>query len=205
MKTVKKIVAGIIILILFLLLMLLPGEMGGQTLANEYFPDYAYFNANLDVNKAMGLIDNPRTEQDVRGADFDLEAGVRFGSHAIYMHWGAFQERNYQSYGAGYDYFVNWLSKSEAYAYNPFGGQRFRMFKGVDLSAGADISIIMRKDRNGNWGGSFPQLGIRGQSIFWITETFGFVLKAKGQPRPDIGKFMIFEGDMGIIINLKSK
>ncbi len=164
--------------------------------------DYSYINFNFDPNKATGLVDNPRTETDVRGLDWEIEAGVRYHQWGIYMFYGAFQERDYQSYGAGADYFFNWLRDTKAYIYNPFSGHRGQILTGIDLSAGAYLSVILRQDGNKNWGGSLPVLSIRGQVIFWLGNNWGGVLKAKGQGRPDIDKRLIFEADVGLIIVL---
>ena len=146
--------------------------------------DYVYGGFSVDPNQAIGIIDNPRTEVETLGFDWDLELGVRYHHFGVYAFYGAFQEINYQNYGAGADYFFNWFV--------------------FDTSIGFNHGVILRKDGNGNWGGVNAS-ALRGQIIYWLGD-IGFGGVAQLQQRPDLPKqFSIVEGSIRIVIKIDQK
>ena len=139
----------------------------------------------VDPNQMIGIVDNPRTETESFGFDYDLEAWVRYSHFGIYVYYGSFQEINYQNYGAGVDYYVNWFKQS-----------------GIDLSLGINNGIIMRMDADGNWGALIAQAA-RAKTTIWITKNIGGELRLQAQRRPDLPKVKngtILEGAIGIVI-----
>ncbi|WP_029038806.1 hypothetical protein [Salinimicrobium xinjiangense] len=64
-----------------------------------------YTGIAIDPNKAFGIIDNPRTEEDHRGLHFDVEVGLIENELAFYLLFGKFKEANYQKLALGADLF----------------------------------------------------------------------------------------------------
>ena len=64
-----------------------------------------YTGVAIDPNKAFGIIDNPRTEEDHRGLHFDIEVGLIENEFAFYVLFGKFKQANYQKLALGADYF----------------------------------------------------------------------------------------------------
>ncbi len=64
-----------------------------------------YTGIAIDPNKAFGIIDNPRTEQDHRGLHFDIETGFINNDFAVYLLYGRFEAANYQKLALEGDYF----------------------------------------------------------------------------------------------------
>ncbi|MDC7248621.1 MAG: hypothetical protein PQJ49_01720, partial [Sphaerochaetaceae bacterium] len=99
--------------------------------------DYAYFAASFDPNMAFGIIDNKDTAAPDRGFDWDLELGARDRHFGVYLFYGRFNEFNYQVYGAGVDYYVNWLRDEVIEWHNPFTGRYIgKITDGIDISFG---------------------------------------------------------------------
>ncbi len=115
------------------------------------------------------------------------------------MFYGRFNEFNYQTYGAGVDYYVNWLRDEVIEWHNPFTGRYIgQLTDGIDLSLGVYTSFVLRQDGNGNWGSLWAYASPRAQVIIW-NGNVGLLLISKLQDRPELGKFK-FEGSIGIII-----
>lgn len=180
--------------------------------SSERLNDYIYFKSTFDPNQAFGIIDNPRTNKESYGLDYDIELGARWKSVGVYMFYGSYQEIDYQNFGIGFDVYVNWLSnvKCEVNLYNPFTGRKGTWFKiqGIDLSVGGNIGLIGRKHygykNRETWGFSIAP-AIRGTATFWLSDGFGFNLTAQGQNRPDLGLIAIFEGHAGVVFRFHNK
>jgi len=146
--------------------------------------DYVYLKASFDPNNAFGITDNPRTEVQSTGFDYDIELGARYKTVGVYVFYGSFQEINYYNYGAGVDLYVN-------------------IFNKVDTSLGANMGVIGRKYGD-DWGASFAP-AVRAITTIWIVDDLGIVLTAQGQNRPDINKNLIFEGSIGLMLKIDRK
>lgn len=142
--------------------------------------DYQYATLSVDPNNLWGIVDNPRTKTQELGYDYDIEIGARDRKVGVYIFYGAFQEIEYQNYGAGGDYYVTF---SDA----------------VEGSLGANIGFVLRKGHYGNWG-AFISPAVRANLTFWMGEYFGITLRSQLQNRPDIGLDAIYEGSFGITI-----
>ena len=138
-----------------------------------------YTGVAIDPNKAFGVIDNPRTEQDHRGLHFDIEIGIienRFGFYALY---GKFKDANYQKLALGSDYF-------------------FLKEKNLEIAFGGSISNIWKKQSNSSVSNTyFGWLG-RLTGIFWIIRNWGLVGHFQYQSRTDLKVTGILEGKIGV-------
>lgn len=168
--------------------------------------DYKYIRLQADPNSAFGIVDNPRTETEILGLDFDLEAGLRYDHVGIYITYGRFEKQDYQNYAAGVDYYVNWLEDFQVKLYNPFNGKRVNLVNGIALSAGLNYGRVIRKITRGGtydsetiWGGS-GAIAFRGVIDFKIANIFSIVSTLQYQQRPELNKFII-EGALGIQYN----
>ena len=167
---------------LLTLLLFLPIPVIGQS-----FDHFVYADFSADPNKIFGVIDNPHTEVDHRGLDFDLEAGVVVDKIGAYIFYGRFENADYQNYGAGLDY--HFLGRSR-----------------VDLAVGAGLSRIVRKLPAGayyereEWAdvGSIANYHIRTTAVFWILEDLGLSGRFQYQKRDDVEVHGVFEGAVGI-------
>lgn len=150
----------------------------GTLSAQEHNP---YISLTTDVNKATGLIDNPRTENDHRGLDWDLEVGLNPDNLGIYIYYGEFAIADYKNYGLGAEYF-------------PLNNQQY------ELSIGGSVGSILRKD-SGNWA-NFITVNARSVFTLWIYKNIGISARAQYQVRPDINTHGILEGSLGIKLEL---
>lgn len=183
-----------------LLLLLFSLSLIGQTVYGKKDPaDYVYGAFSFDPNMAFGIIDNEDTLAPDRGFDWDVEIGARDRHFGVYLFYGRFNEFNYQTYGTGVDYYVNWLRDEVIEWHNPFTGRYIgKLTDGIDLSLGVYTSFVLRQDVDGNWGSFWAYASPRGQVIIW-NGNVGLLLVGKLQDRPELGKFK-FEGNIGIII-----
>lgn len=140
-----------------------------------------YTSLSFDVNKAILHIDNPRTETDWKGLDYDVEVGYmadeRDGNIGIYLYYGAFPNAFYTNHGFGVDWYIT-LS------------ERFK------ISIGNYYSTVKRHKEYKYLGSSIAYFNPRGKISYdtsWIT----IELIAKLQSRGDIGK-AIPEGQIGL-------
>lgn len=174
MKIIKIIVVGIIALLGSLCIA--NAQNYGLKWSEPDKPDYVYLSPSFDANKAFGIKDNPRTETDHRGLDFDLEAGIRDNHVGVFIYYGQFAAMDYKNYGLGVDYYVVPTNK-------------------LHLSLGAYYSVIIR---NGNESAT-SYISPRAITTVWLGNTIGLLAKLQYQGRPDLDK-RIFEGAIGIII-----
>ena len=138
-----------------------------------------YTGVVIDPNKAFGIIDNPRTEQDHQGLHFDVEIGMVEKRLAYYALYGSFREANYQKLALGVDYF-------------------FIKDKRIEMAFGSNVSNIWKKENVSSPTRShFGWLG-RLTGIFWISDNWGLVGHFQYQSRPDLRIRGIFEGKAGI-------
>ncbi len=150
----------------------------------------AYVDFSADGNKLFGVIDNPRTEIDHRGLDFDFEIGARSKNIGIFILYGRFEDADYQNYGMGADYY---FAKGESF----------------DISVGGAISNVMRKqyfgeERNPHWGTSIGWAP-RVKGTYWVIPKFGLSGRFQYQRRPDIAIHGILEGSLGIMFKFAEK
>lgn len=136
-----------------------------------------YTGIAIDPNKAFGIIDNPRTEEDHRGLHFDIEMGWMEKEYAFYLLFGKFEEANYQKLALGADYF---LLQTER----------------IEMGIGSNVSNIWKK-RSGETSTYFGLLG-RLTGILWISSKLGLVGHFQYQSRPDLEVTGIFEGKAGL-------
>mgnify|MGYP003113490620 CR=1 FL=1 len=136
-----------------------------------------YADFSVDPNQMLGIVDNPRTSTEIFGFDYDLEIGARDRKFSVYVFYGAFQEIDYQNYGAGVDYYIT-LSET------------------LEGTVGIGNGVVMRK-QNDKWGG-YMSPAIRSVFIVNINRNIAITLKSQLQNRPDIGKLAIYEGSIGI-------
>lgn len=145
--------------------------------------EYAYVRLQADVNNALGIIDNPRTQDEILGADLDIELGARDRHIGVYITYGRFEAQDYQNYAAGVDYYVYWLDN-------------------LTLSAGLNYGVVMRRKQRSYkpvWGGS-GAIAIRGTAALKIYKNLNAVTTLQYQQRPELGKFVL-EGAAGIQYN----
>lgn len=166
-----------------LFLFLLSVSMGAQT--------NTYVDIGADANKLFSAIDNPRTENDYRGLDFDLEVGALEKKVGVYIYYGRFEQANYQNYGLGMDYY---LLKN----------------RNLDIAIGSSLSNVLRKQYFGinydlsEWGGYLGWTArIRG--VYWVLPKLGLSGRFQYQRRPDIKIHGILEGSLAITYKLTEK
>jgi len=179
MKTINK--ARLIIITLAMLLVgtfSLSAQGYGQRYGTVDDADYMYIDASFDANKAFGLKDNPRTQDDTRGLDWKFEAGARENNFAIYIFGGHYAPIDYIVYGAGVDYYLK------------------KKPQGLDLSAGIYYSQVIRIDSDGHSGSFTAWVSPRARATYWIGN-FGINITGRGQGRYDIGK-TVWEGSIGL-------
>ena len=193
MKTIRNIIVAILIII------------GGMCIANaqnyglkwseKNNTDYVYTNFSFDVNKAFGVKDNPRTVVDHRGLDFDIEIGARDRHVAVYAFYGQFNAMNYKNYGAGLDYYFQWLRNTKIHLYNPFTGQKSQIINGIDFSLGNYYSVVLMKPS----GSVSSYINPRAITTIWISQNVAFTAKLQYQTRVDK---KILEGAFGLTLTL---
>lgn len=148
--------------------------------------DYLYLKATMDPNNAFGIIDNPRTKTESLGLDYDIEAGARWKNTSVYLFYGAFNAIEYKNYGFGVDFHFNWLRDQN-----------------IDMTLGAiPAAFVLRKygtEDDNSYKCSFAP-AVRGTMTWWFTDLLGATGTAQLQNRPDIDKFAIFEGHLGLVI-----
>lgn len=137
-----------------------------------------YTGVAIDPNKAFGVIDNPRTEEDHRGLHFDVEMGLVEQKFAFYLLFGKFRQANYQKLALGADYFL----------------QKDKRFEG---GIGSSVSIIWKEQSPSETNNYFGWLG-RLTGIFWIFPKLGLVGHFQYQSRPDLKVAGIVEGKVGL-------
>lgn len=159
---------------------------------SAYAQDYAYFKTGFDLNNAIGIIDNPRTQIEILGYDADFEIGARDRHVGVYITHGRFEAQDYQNYAAGVDYYVNWI-------------------KGLDMSLGANYGVVLRRydgfynplyesKPDPQWKGG-TAIAFRG---VMSTKIYKFIYGSatlQYQQRPELGKFVL-EGSVGIELRL---
>lgn len=138
-----------------------------------------YTGVAIDPNKAFGIIDNPRTEQDHRGLHFDIEAGLIENEFAFYVLFGKFEEAGYQKLALGADYF-------------------FIREEKLEMAFGSSVSNIWKKPGGQTETNTyFGWLG-RLTGIFWVYNRLGLVGHFQYQSRPDLEVTGILEGKIGL-------
>lgn len=161
--------------------------------------NYIYVAGSFDPNMAFGIKDNKDTFAPDRGFDWDIELGVRDKHVGLYIFYGEFREFDYLNYGAGADYYIQWLRDETIDLYHPFNGKYLgQLTDGIDLSLGLYTSFILRQDGTDNYGSYWAKVSARGQVIIW-NDNVGLLFLGKLQDRPELNKFK-FEGSIGIII-----
>lgn len=138
-----------------------------------------YTGIAIDPNKAFGIVDNPRTEQDHRGLHFDVEVGLVKDEFAFYLLYGKFKEANYQKLALGADYF-------------------FLKDQKIEIAIGSSVSNIWKKQsESSDTTTYFGWLG-RLTGILWIYPKIGLVGHFQYQSRPDLKVTGIVEGKIGL-------
>lgn len=94
--------------------------------ATSLAQDYAYARVTVDPNNLLGIVNNPRTQEQTNGLDFDIEVGARDRHVGVYVTYGRFENIGYQNYAAGVDYYVNWVPE-------------------LDMSLGINYGVVLRK------------------------------------------------------------
>ncbi len=138
-----------------------------------------YTGVAIDPNKAFGVIDNPRTEQDHRGLHFDIEIGLIENDFAFYVLYGRFKEANYQKLALGADYF-------------------FLETNRIEVGIGSSVSNIWKKQNELSETTTYVGLLGRLTGIFWIYRKLGLVGHFQYQSRPDLEVTGIVEGKIGL-------
>lgn len=138
-----------------------------------------YTGIAIDPNKAFGILDNPRTEQDHRGLHFDIEVGLIEHEFAFYLLFGKFKEANYQKLALGADYF-------------------FLKDEKIEIGIGSSISNIWKgQNHTSETTTYFGWLG-RLTGIFWFYRKLSLVGHFQYQSRPDLEVTGILEGKIGL-------
>ena len=148
---------------------------------------HVYFSAGIDPNKAFNVIDNPRTEVDHHGLDFNVETGIALQKVKTFIYYGRFEAAGYQEYGAGVDYIL------------PFQ-------KPLELTLGLGYGNLMRVAdfyEKTHWMG-FLAWNVRTKFTYWFGN-FGINAKLQFQQRPDIDMLGIIEGGVGISYRIERK
>lgn len=149
--------------------------------------DYTYLRLQVDVNNALGIIDNPRTDPEILGLDFDIEAGARYKSIGVYITYGRFNAQGYQNYAAGVDYYLP-ISK-------------------LTLAAGINYGQVLRRSvpfyvpslepvPSPRWK-SRGAIAARGVMLYAITKRLQAVSTLQLQQRQELDKFVL-EGAAGL-------
>jgi hypothetical protein len=134
---------------------------------------FVNFELSADPNKMFHIIDNPRTEEDHKGLDFDLELGAADRGLYVYLFYGRFEQADYQNYGFGADGFL-------------VSGPQW------ELKAGAAVSVVMRKQLFGNrlqtegWGAALGY-HLRVLSSIRLNKNFALTGKIQYHRRGDLG------------------
>ena len=143
-----------------------------------------YVDMGIDPNKVFGIMDNPRTEEDHMGFDFDVELGMIAEPVGAFVFYGRFQAAEYQNFGAGLNYY---LLRTGYY----------------DIALGSAASVILKKQtasqslKSRHWN-SFFSWDVRLTGIVWVFPEVGLSAKLQYQRRPDIEIAGIIEGKVGI-------
>lgn len=139
----------------------------------------------IDPNKALGIIDNPRTEMDHRGFHYDVEIGIAVNEFAIYSLYGKFKQANYQKLALGADYF-------------------FLKDEKLEMAIGSSVSNIWKKQNAGSE--TITYFGWLGRltGIIWVYQKFGLVGHFQYQSRPDLEIRGILEGKIGLRYSLRN-
>ena len=140
-----------------------------------------YTSFSFDTNKLFIHYDNPRTETDHKGLDYDIEIGAIDENVGVFVFYGAFPNAYYSNYGAGIDFYTNPI-------------------RNVYLSLGNSYTFVARhKD--------YKYLG-RGGGMFNPRWKIGYEFKhfnigyiGKYSKRADLG-IAIFEAQMEIMIKI---
>lgn len=138
-----------------------------------------YTGVAIDPNKAFGIIDNPRTEEDHRGLHFDVEVGIVEQDFGFYLLYGQFREANYQKLALGADYFF--LSQNK-----------------FEMAIGSSISNIWKGETTSTNKNSYLGWLGRFTGILWIYPRLGLVGHFQYQSRPDLEVRGILEGKIGL-------
>ena len=138
-----------------------------------------YTGIAIDPNKAFGIVDNPRTEQDHRGLHFDIESGFIKDDFALYLLYGRFEAANYQKLALGADYL-------------------FLKDRRIELGVGSSVSNIWKKQSDQQ--GTTTYFGWLGRltGILWVYLQLGLVGHFQYQSRPDLKVTGILEGKIGL-------
>ena len=138
-----------------------------------------YTGIAIDPNKAFGIVDNPRTEQDHRGLHFDIESGFIKDDFALYLLYGRFEAANYQKLALGADYL-------------------FLKDRRIELGVGSSVSNIWKKQSDQQ--GTTTYFGWLGRltGILWVYPQLGLVGHFQYQSRPDLKVTGILEGKIGL-------
>lgn len=154
------------------------------SLAIKAQENFVYASVFVDPNNLLGVIDNPRTQTETTGLDYDIEIGARNDLFTIYMFYGAFPVIDYQNMGFGVDVNVN-------------------LFEFINTSLGFNYGFVTRTYEGASF--SFLALGVRGIVSIPISEKFAIPLKLQLQQRPDIRPFGILEGSIGLTFKIDRK
>lgn len=144
----------------------------------------AYVSFSFDANKAFNLKDNPRTQTDWQGLDYDIELGFmadeRDANIGVYLFYGAFPKAYYRNWGFGFDWYYSPLER-------------------LNLSLGNFYQVTKRHSEFNHLGGSHNFINPRGKISYDLNcLTIGLIAKLTN--RLDIDK-RVFEGQ----IELKKK
>lgn len=172
--------------ITFLILLMMP-LLGHGQIEHEGYVDFS-----IDPNKALGIIDNPRTEVDHRGIDWDLEIGLIIPKADLkwYVYYGKFDAMNWTNYGTGIDYYLergDWYDVAVGLQVN-FINHPFEVYD-------EDGGFAFNADYNANSLG----FGARLAGVFWVFRNYGISGRFQYITRPDLEKtFGIIEGSVGM-------
>lgn len=136
-----------------------------------------YTTFSFDVNKLFNLKDNPRTEKNWKGLDYDFEIGAIEENVGVYLFYGGAKRIFYSNYGVGVDYYINVLDS----------------FK---ISLGNSYTFVARHKKYKYLGRGGSLWNPRGKISYDLSYLI-IELIAKFTNRADLG-IRIFEGSVGI-------
>lgn len=140
-----------------------------------------YVVPSFDPNKAFGVVDNPRTEIDNRGLDWDIELGVSPRNLGLFLYYGEFAAMDYKNYGVGIEWFP---VRQDMY----------------EWSIGGSAGSILKKV-NDSWA-NFVTGNLRTTFVYWAFEGVGISFRGQYQGRPDLKVTGIFETSIGLKIKI---
>lgn len=149
---------------------------------------YWYASLGFDPNQSFNIIDNPRMEDDVKGLDWNLEAGRRDGSTGFYISYGEFKAGGFKNYKVGVNYYIDIINNLETSIGGGIGAYKKRFMTGLNFEREAWENV--------GW------YHLRARIVWFITDHIGLGAKAQLQHRTLVKGNHVVEGYISLVFKL---